>query len=136
MNRFRVMVILFSLSVMLGGCAHLLRDPGSEEALRQRVTQAWSAKVNNNWDVVYDLSVAEYRKKVTRQAFLRGANLDVSEFSIKEIAILESGKEAVATVACKATHMGMTFPFVFKDTWLLEDDGWRLKLVPLGIPGM
>ena len=136
MNRFRVMVILISLSVMLGGCAHLLRDPGSEEALRQRVTQAWNAKVSKNWDIVYNLTVAEYREKVSLQAFLRGANLDISEFSIKEITMLESGKEAVANVTCKASHMGMVFPFTFKETSLLQDDGWRLKLAPLGIPGM
>jgi len=137
MNRFRgILVILIVFSVLLGGCAHLTRGTGSEEALRQRVAQVWNAKVNDNWEVVYDLTVSEYKKKVNRSAFLRGATLDVSEFSIKEITILESGKEAVATVACKASHMGMTFPFTFKETWLLEDDGWRLQLKPLGLPGM
>lgn len=131
-----MIVVVVSLFVLLGACTHLMTNRGSEEALRQRVSQVWDAKVENNWEIVYDLATSEFRKKVSRANFLRGASLEVKEFSIEKITILESGKKAAATVSCKASHMGMTFPFTFQDTWLLEDDGWRLKLEPLGLPGI
>jgi hypothetical protein len=130
-------MILISVSVMLGACAHLKggASAGSEEALRQRVLMEWDAKVNKDWEVVYELAVDEYKKKVSRSGFLQGCNLDVREFSIKEIEILESGKKAVATVECKTYNMGMPFQFTFKEKWLLENEGWHLELMPLGLPG-
>ena len=133
--RKATLMILISVSVMLGACAHLKGGAGSEEALRQRVLMEWEAKVNKDWGAVYDLAVNEYKKKLSRSGFLQGCNLDVREFSIKEIEILEPGKKAVATVECKAYNMGMPFRFTFKEKWLLENEGWHLELLPLGLPG-
>lgn len=135
--RKATLMILISVSVMLGACAHLKggAGAGSEEALRQRVLMEWEAKVNKDWGVVYDLAVDEYKKKVSRSGFISRCNLDVKEFSIKEVEILEPGEKAMATVECMADTMGMSFRFTFKEKWLLEDEGWHLELTPLGLPG-
>lgn len=135
--RKAILMILISASVMLGACAHLKggAGAGSEEALRQRVLMEWEAKVNKDWGVVYDLAVDEYKEKVSLSGFLQGCNLDVREFSIKEIEILEPGKKAVATVECQTYNMGMPFQFTFKEKWLLENGAWHLELTPLGLPG-
>ena len=132
-----ILMLLISASLMLGACAHLKggASAGSEEALRQRVSMEWEAKVNKDWGVVYDLAVDEYKKKVSRSGFLQGCNLDVREFSIKEIKILEPGKNAVATVECMTDVIGMSFRFTFKEKWLLENEGWHVELTPLGLPG-
>lgn len=139
MNRCKAaLMILIAATVMLGACAHFKggADAGSEEALRQRVLMEWEAKVSKDWGVVYDLATDDYKKQASLTVFLQGCNLDIKEFTIKKIEILESGEEAAATVEWTADIMGMVYHFTLEEKWLLEEEGWHLVLKHLGLPGI
>ena len=128
------LVIIFMLASILAfaGCAHLATAPakGSEEALRQKVVMEWEAKVRKDWGVVYDLAVDAYKEKVDRNALIRYANVNVQEFSIKEIKITEPGRKALAVVDYRINQMGFDFKITSKEEWLWENGGWRLNLTP------
>ena len=128
------MVIIFVLASILAiaGCAHLATAPAkrSEDALRQKVTMEWEAKVRKDWGVVYDLAVDEYKEKVDRNTLIQRANVNVQEFSIKEVKITEPGRKALAVVDYKIKHMGFDFKITSKEEWLWENGSWRLNLTP------
>jgi hypothetical protein len=116
----------------VAGCAHFVTAPakGSEEALRQKVVMEWEAKVRKDWGVVYDLAVDAYKEKVDRNTLIRRANINVQEFSIKEVKIIEPGKKAVAVVDSKISQMGFNFHMPVKEEWLWENGAWHLNLLP------
>lgn len=128
------LVVIFILASILAvaGCAHLAPAPakGSEEALRQKVKMEWDAKVRKNWGVVYDLAVDAYKKKVDRNILIRRANINVQEFSIKEVQIIEPGRKALAVVGYRINHMGFDFKVISREEWLWENGDWRLDLTP------
>ena len=128
-------ILLVSISLIFTACAHLAVDPESEKALRQKVRMEWEAKVKKDWGLVYDLTVDEYKNKVDRNSFVQGANINVQEFSIKEVKIVEPGKKALAVVDSKISQMGFDFHMPIKEEWLWENGAWHLNLLPtLGFP--
>ena len=115
----------------VAGCAHLTPAPveGSEESLRQKVKMEWEAKVGKDWGVVYDLAVDEYKKKVDRNLLIQRANVNVQEFSIKEVKIIEPGRKALAVVDYRINQMGFDFKITSREEWLWENGGWHLNLL-------
>ena len=128
------LIVIFMLASILAvaGCAHLAPAPakGSEEALRQKVKMEWEAKVRKDWGVVYDLAVDAYKKKVDRNILIRRANVNVQEFSIKEVKIIEPGRKALAVVDYRINQMGFDFKTTSREEWLWENGGWHLNLTP------
>ena len=128
------LIVIFMLATILAvaGCAHLTPASAkrSEEALRQKVKMEWEAKVNKDWGVVYDLTVDAYKNKVNRNSFVQGANINVQEFSIKELKIIEPGRKALAVVDYRINQMGFDFKITSKEEWLWENGGWHLNLLP------
>ena len=128
------LVVIFMLASILAvaGCAHLAPAPAkeSEEALRQKVKMEWEAKVRKDWGVVYDLAVDAYKKKVDRNVLIRRANVNVQEFSIKEVKIIEPGRKALAVVDYRINQMGFDFKITSREEWLWENGGWYLNLLP------
>ena len=122
--------LLVSISLMITACAHLTANSKSEEALMQKVQIEWNAKVKKDWGTVYDLAVDAYKNKVNRGSFVRGANINVQNFSIKEVKILEPGSKALAVVECKISQMGFNFNITAKEEWLWENGAWHLNLLP------
>jgi len=114
-----------------------LSDSHSEESLKKRVHIEWDAKVKKNWEQVYALTVNEYKKKIDQSTFLKRANLNIQEFSVKEVKILEPRKKALAVVDYNIIHQfGVNFRTTAKEEWLWEENEWRLNLVPAtGMPG-
>ena len=123
-------LILLSAFLMFIACAHLTATPGSQEALVQKIQMEWEAKVKKNWGVVYDLAVDAYRQKVDRGSFVRRANVNVQEFSIKEVKIIEPRKKALGVVDYVITQMGFDFRGTAKEEWLWENGAWHLNLLP------
>lgn len=131
MNRRITGLVLFvSVFLMFTACAHLTTNPGSEEALTQRVKMEWEAKVKKDWGVVYDLTVDAYKKKIHRDSFVRGANINVEEFSIKEVKVIEPGVKALSIVDYKINQMGFKFNITAREEWLWENGAWHLNLMP------
>ena len=133
MKRNSLVVIFMLASILaIAGCAHLATAPakGSEEALMEKVVMEWEAKVNRDWGVVYDLAVDAYKEKVDRNTLIRRANVNVVEFSIKEVKIIEPGSKALAVVDYKINQMGFDFKITAREEWLWENGGWHLNLTP------
>ncbi|MDM8526276.1 hypothetical protein QUF80_23100 [Desulfococcaceae bacterium HSG8] len=120
------------LLVLLTGCT----NPGSnEEVLKQKVQKQWDARLKSDWGVVYDMTTDSYKKLIDRNSFIRKANIQVAEFSIKEVKILKPGKEASASVDCTTIQMGFKFNRTIKEKWLWENGGWHLYLPPATVSG-
>ena len=128
------LIVIFMLATILAvaGCAHLTPAPveGSEESLRRKVKMEWEAKVRKDWGVIYDLAVDEYKKKVDRNLLIQRANVNVQEFSIKEVKIIEPGRKALAVVDYRINQMGFDFKITSREEWLWENGGWHLNLLP------
>ena len=124
------LILLVSIFLIFTGCAHMTVNPQSEEALRQKVQMEWEAKVKKDWGVVYDLAVDAYKNKVDRDSFVRGANINVQEFTIKEVKIIEPGRKAIAVIDSKISQLGFDFHIPVKEEWLWENGDWHLNLLP------
>ncbi|PID73469.1 MAG: hypothetical protein CSB33_03615 [Desulfobacterales bacterium] len=119
------LVLLFSFS----GCASLGGDV-SEAGLRARVEAEWKARKNNEWGAVYDMTIAAYQEKMTRNNFIKRANINVKGYEIKEVRVIEPEKKGFALVHYQMKHLGYTFPAKSKEEWLWENGEWRLNLLP------
>lgn len=135
LNRF--FLVLFVGSI-IGGIAYYAYTTksvgGGEELLKQRVIKEWDAKVKRNWGMVHDLTTEAFKKKVDKQTFITGANINVLEFAIQEVKISEPGK-AIAVVRYKVLQEGYEFNFTSREEWVQENGDWYLNLLPiLGTP--
>ena len=101
---------------------------GNEQALRETITREWNAKVNKDWGVVYDLTADAYQGKMDRDLFVQKANVNVKEFSIKEVQITEPGRKALAVVDYSHSHKGFDFKTTSREKWVWENGGWHLDL--------
>ncbi|HOO89361.1 MAG TPA: hypothetical protein PLA74_00925 [Syntrophales bacterium] len=124
-NQFIILVLLGVFVVTLVGCS---QSEGDEKALKESVTREWQAKVNKDWNVVYDLTTDAFKKTMDRDFFLQKANVNVLEYSIKEITVTESGKKALAVIAYKHNHKNFEFNTTSRENWVWENGGWRLEL--------
>ncbi|QTA80402.1 Uncharacterized protein dnl_27050 [Desulfonema limicola] len=129
---FKLSIMIISVLYLTAGCTHMgLSDSDNKHLLIKRVQAAWEAKINKDWGIVYDMSVDAYKKKVKRDDFIRRANINVEEFSIEDIKIIDPGKKAVAHINQKIKQMGFDFTSVHKEEWLWENGNWYLNLMPL-----
>jgi len=123
-------LLFLAVFILSSGCAHLRFLPEGEENLRKKVCIEWNAKIQKDWGKVYDLAVEEYKKKVNRVTFMQGANLNVTGFEIKELKIIEPKSKALATVNYTINPMGFEFNMTAREEWMMEDNAWRLNLLP------
>ena len=132
--RKKSLVVIFTLVSILAfaGCAHLAPVPsmGTEEALREKVSQEWKAKMNMDEGVLYDLTTDEHKKRVTRDSFKYKTNVNLKGFSIKNLEIVENGTRALVSVSIKVRQMGFEFPFLVREEWLWQRGEWRLNMKP------
>jgi len=129
-HRMTNLTLLVSIFLIFTGCAHMSVNPKSEKALRQKIRMEWEAKVKKNWGVVYDLTVDAYKNKLDRDFFVQRANINIKEFSIKEVKIIEPGRKALAVVDSKISQVGFDFHMPVKEEWLWENGDWHLNLLP------
>jgi hypothetical protein len=133
--RIEVITLLAMSLLLLGGCAHLLGNAKTADALRARVEQEWNAKKAGEWGTVYDLTCKAYKSQVNRDHYIKGANLSVEGFTVKDVAIDSAQGKGTATVSFDVVQMG--FPFkgiLLKEDWIWEDGDWRLNLNPKRTP--
>jgi len=131
----RCFILLSLMLFVISGCAHLPGNRKSEKTLRDRVTQEWEAKVNDDWGIVYDLTTKEFKSKMKRDKFVGGSNIEVASYVIEEIEIASAQEKAWAHVGFDIMYMGMPFKGAkTKEEWLWEDGEWRLNLNPKMTP--
>ena len=120
-------VLVFSA---FNACSHLKESPVNGDSLKEAVTRVWEAKVQRDWGTVYSLTVDEYKKKKTRDDFIRRCNIIVKEFDIKEIRVVEPDKKARVEVEYKVQTQAFLMDMISKEEWLRENGSWHLNLLP------
>lgn len=128
---YLIVAVLSACIAASMGCAHLIYPPrGSEEALRQRVAQAWEARKNRDANTLWDMTTDEHKKRVPRESFTYRANVIMTGFSIRDVTIAEGGTTALVQVEMKIRQMGFDFTFPIREEWLWQRGAWRLDLKP------
>jgi len=125
----RIMIGVVTV-IMVAGCAHFSFYPasGTEESLRERVEEEWTAKTNKDSETIYNLTTDEYKKKVPRKSYHFHSNVPVKGYSIDELEILDGGTRAIVHVTINVRHMGFDFNLPLKEEWLWQRGSWRLNL--------
>jgi hypothetical protein len=101
---------------------------GSKESLDQKIQQEWTARKSRNMEAVYEMTTQAHKKEVSRGDFLQRNHIYIEDYTVKDVKIEESGKEAFSTVDYLTNQMGFKFTFTTKEKWIWENGEWRLKL--------
>lgn len=136
MSRITIVATILTFSLLLlTGCAHLFGNAKTPESLRAKVEQEWSAKKASDWGGVYDLTCQAYKSQVKRDQYIKGANLNVQAFTVKEVVVDSAQGKGTATVSFDVEQMGFPFKGItLKEDWVWEDGDWRLNLNPRSTP--
>lgn len=115
--------------IVFTGCASFAPKP-PEEILKERVSAALQAKVENRWGDFYEMTCMEYRKSIPKEKFV---NMDrkmiFTGFVIKNIEIGESGKEAKVLVLNDFKFMGYQINEQKQiQKWVYENANWYLSI--------
>ena len=121
---YPISIMLLVFLVVSVGCS----QGGGEKALKERVSQAWEARMSGDSETLYDLATNEYKEKVPRDSFTYETNINLTGFIIEKIEIAEGGTRAIASVKIKVEQKGFTFAFPINEEWLYEEGTWRLAL--------
>lgn len=128
-RRMGVWVAVIAAMVLMQACA-ALQFKSPEEALRQRVDEMMNAKVNNDWEIVYDLMDSSYKKRMTKRNFLNlNREMQFSNYRFDSLTIDSSGD--TATVRVKYDMSVKVFDFedqVEEQQWIREKGKWYLKV--------
>lgn len=127
-RRFFVLGVMLLL-ITSSGCAHLSASPDPKRTLRQRVSAVWQAKVDGEWDLIYDMTSSNYKKHVSRKEHLRQSHQSIEKFTIADLQIFPDKRRAKATVQFDIRSMGFLIPNAqIQEHWVLEKGGWFLDL--------
>ena len=129
-HRMTSLMWVVSVLLLLTACSPSTPNLGREETLRRNVKMEWDAKVRKDWGVVYDLTLNAYKNEIDRDLFIQRANVNVQEFSIKEVKIIQPGKKALAVVDYSINQKGFDFKTTSREEWLWENGDWHLDLMP------
>lgn len=132
MKRYAILVIMIVMAHLAPGSsfAGAAGQPAMDEnSLKKQVTLEWEARRTNNWGEIYNLTSNDYRAKTSRETFGAKSNTTTERFRIRQIAIDAAQKRAAVKVDYTIVANGIKFPFVSHETWVWEENQWRL--VPL-----
>lgn len=131
LNRHRVWVFCAVIAglFLIQACAGM-PFKSSEEALRQRVDLMMNAKVNDDWDVVYDLMDSSYRKRMTKQNFLNmNREIQFSNYRFESFEIDPTGDTAIVKVKYDMSVKVFDFEDQLEtQQWMREKGKWYLKV--------
>ena len=128
-NIFTVTAII-SLALLFSGCSHFKTAEDHKNNLNQAINNEWTAKVNKEWGTVYDLATEASKNGRNRDDYIKHANLEVVNYTIKDVQLAPDGKTATAVIDFTAFQMGNNIPMTTKEEWVLESDEWRREMPP------
>jgi len=129
MNYSRRIIIFFVSILLLFAVAYLTSKSGNNaDTLKQKVQTEWDARVSKEWGTVYDMTTDAFKKKISRSNFIARAVVQIENYTIKEVKIMESGKEALVIIDYKMNQMGFQFNTTARERWVLENGDWQLNL--------
>ena len=124
-----VLIGALLLACSLAGCA-LFETRPPEESLRERVTTYMQARVDARWADVYEFFYTPYKETISKEQFLAmPGNMNFVGFTIENIDVFDSEKEAVVGVKVDFEVKGYTFKgSLQKQTWIKEGKTWYIKI--------
>lgn len=126
---FSALLSLLVAVILTTGCASFPQQK-PEESLKKRVDILMQAKIDGRWDTVYDLYDSSFRKTTHKEKFVYGTkNMHFKNYSIEEIKILPSGKEADVKIKSEISVQGFDFKGVPETQhWIKEKGKWFMKV--------
>lgn len=120
------LTILSICFALLTSCASLqIKDPA--EHLEEKALANWQARTGKAWGKVYDFYCEDHKSKVSREDFIRRANVDIRSFNIDGIVYSEDKREASVSVSYDAIILGYKFSGIkIKEDWSYENNDWCL----------
>ena len=126
-NTIVATIFVLSFCLMFISCAHLGGQKSSEDELRSAVITVWDAKVEKDWNTVYDMMCSTYKEKVKQNTFVSGALIDIKDYVVLDLNVGDEKGEASSTVSFTTAYMGFNFPMKITDSWVRENGQWRLN---------
>jgi hypothetical protein len=123
-----VFYVSVTFIVLSCGCATLSSSKDEEDVLRDRVVRMMDAKIAGNWSLVYNFYAPASRPKTsTGGESIPARGIIFKDYVIKNMEILESGKEARVEISNDISMSG----FDFKDApevqhWVKVKGKWYL----------
>lgn len=127
---YTIVTALTSLTLLFLGCSHFKTAEDHINDLNQVISKEWTAKTNKDWGTVYDMAAESSKKDITRDDFVKYANVEVVNFTIKDVQLAPDGKKATAVINYTVFQMGYKIPMSTSEEWMLESGEWRLKMPP------
>lgn len=105
-------------------------------ALEKRIEARMKAVVEGDWGAVYPFLDPEYRKAVTKEAFLQQPrNVKVEDYRIESMEVAPAGDSADARLRLTIKVQGFQFPNAPQnEQWVKESGEWFLKQEPKKAP--
>ena len=116
--------VCFSL---LTSCA-LLQTGDPRGDLEEKVVACWQAKKEKAWGKAYDCFCEDQKAEVSREGFIKSANVEIRSFHIDGIIFSEDKKEARVSLSYEA--LMLTYPFSgikTEERWTYEKNNWCLS---------
>ena len=123
-------LILGYLVLALTSCSPLsnIGQKNTETDLRQRVDMLWNARVNKDWNTVYELADTAFKTKTPKAEFVSSGELQpVLSYQIIDIEKVNDTHTDV-TVKFKLEKMGFILNPQMRESWIFEKgNGWQLN---------
>lgn len=126
-------VSLFVMVFFVVGCGSVSnskKDPLVE--VEKRIHALMTAKVNGEWEKVYDFYDSNFKKSITKKVFAGPNKADFTAYQIEYIKLNPSGKSLDALVKSDMTSGTFDLKGVSeKQHWIMEDGQWVLVVKPV-----
>lgn len=120
------LTILSICSMLLTSCA-LLQVKGPAELLEEKILANWQARTDQAWGKAYDFYCEDYKSRISKEDFIRRANVNIRSFHIDDIVFSEDKKEASVSVTYDALILGYKFSDIkIKEDWSYKNHDWCL----------
>lgn len=128
MTKFTHFLILLALTSCLCSCAMVSAKKDSD-TLEKNIKTLWSARVENQWGKVYDLTDTAFQEKTSKEQFSSSGEMQVIEYQIKSLTIdPQDPEKADVMIQFKINKMGYVFQPTVRELWLFEKNrGWVLN---------
>jgi hypothetical protein len=119
-----VVSVCFSL---LASCASLQTGDPSRD-LEEKVFACWQAKKDKAWGKAYDCFCEDHRAVVSREGYIKSANIEIRSSNIDGIVLSKSKKEATVSLSYDALILGYPFDGIkIEERWTYEKNDWCLS---------
>lgn len=126
-------IIIMVLILLITSCALPQKMDSRKKQLEQRVTRIMDAKINGEWDQVYELFCENYRSAVSKKNFTKFPRVTFLNYRLQKINMAQNGTTAVADVYISMSSKGFTFPEQLnQQQWRYQHGSWCQQVSPQG----